>query len=202
MSSCYVIADAPYRYYLTSTTWTDIRITTASTIEGLKTAESRVIWSDVSNPDRACNFWAPEIHKVGDRWHVYFTASKCDSDWGVVLPTLKVYVLEGGADNPLSSDYRILDSIVPPNYDGGMLDAVCFNTFLLKTFPLNETCRHFSTSKIRDICLCVFLPSPSGFTQCANKSISFLQLRDLEALTEHRSGLLSSYHLSHAEMRP
>ncbi|KAH7174078.1 glycosyl hydrolase [Fusarium flagelliforme] len=114
-------------YYLTSTTWTDVRITAASTIEGLKTAESVVIWSDVSDPDRACNFWAPEIHKVGDRWHVYFTASKCDPDWGVVLPTLKVYVLEGGMEHPLSSDYRLLDPIVPPNYNGGMLDATLFD---------------------------------------------------------------------------
>ncbi|KAJ4007479.1 hypothetical protein NW752_007541 [Fusarium irregulare] len=104
-----------------------VRITAASTIDGLKTAESVVIWSDVSNPDRACNFWAPEIHKVGDRWHVYFTASKCDPDWGVVLPTLRVYVLEGGMEHPLSSDYRLLDSIVPPNYNGGMLDATLFD---------------------------------------------------------------------------
>ncbi|KAM5385603.1 hypothetical protein ACJZ2D_000802 [Fusarium nematophilum] len=115
------------RYYLTSTTWTDVRITTASTIDGLKTAESRVIWSDRSNPARACNFWAPEMHKVGERWYVYFSASVCNSDWGVVLPSLRVHVLGGGIENPLSADYEMLDSIVPPNYDAGMLDATLFD---------------------------------------------------------------------------
>lgn len=145
------------RYYLTSTTWTDVRITAASTIDGLKTAESVVIWSDVSNPDRACNLWAPEIHKVGDRWHVYFTASKCDPDWGVVLPTLRVYVLEGGMEHPLSSDYRLLDSIVPPNYDGGMLDAVGSGRSTLKTAILTEDSRHFSILQTQDICLYVFV---------------------------------------------
>ncbi|KAI8716560.1 hypothetical protein NCS52_00950100 [Fusarium sp. LHS14.1] len=110
-------------YYLTSTTWTDVRITTASTIEGLKTAESHIIWSDRSNPARACNFWAPEMHKVRDRWYVYFSASLCNSDWGIVLPSLKVYALEGGTENPLSADYKISDPVLPPNYNAGMLDA-------------------------------------------------------------------------------
>ncbi|KAJ4329292.1 hypothetical protein N0V84_000187 [Fusarium piperis] len=114
-------------YYLTSTTWTDVRITAASTIEGLKTAESHVIWSDRSNPARACNFWAPEMHKVGDRWYVYFSASLCNSDWGIVLPSLRVYVLQGGAENPLSADYEISDPILPPNYNAGMLDATLFD---------------------------------------------------------------------------
>ena len=147
------------RYYLTSTTWTDVRITAASTIDSLKTAESVVIWSDVSDPDRACNFWAPEIHKVDDRWHVYFTASKCDPDWGVVLPTLRVYVLEGGMEHPLSSDYRLLDSIIPPNYNGGMLDAVGSDAFAIKTAILRQDSRHFLILQRQDICLYVFLLS-------------------------------------------
>lgn len=57
---------------MTSTSWTDVQITAASTIDGLKTAESHVIFSDRSNPDMACNFWAPEIHEVNGRWYVYF----------------------------------------------------------------------------------------------------------------------------------
>ncbi|KAG7038006.1 hypothetical protein JMJ77_0009901 [Colletotrichum scovillei] len=121
-------------YYLTSTTWTDVRITAASTIEGLKTAEPRVIWSDTTNPARACNFWAPEMHKLGDRWYTYFTASVCNSDWGIVLPSLRVFVLEGGEESPLSANYTLLDSIVPPNYDGGMLDATVFEIDNTKYF--------------------------------------------------------------------
>ncbi|KAF5003290.1 hypothetical protein FDECE_10141 [Fusarium decemcellulare] len=114
-------------YYLTSTTWTDVQITAASTIEGLKTAESRVIFSDRSNPNIACNFWAPEIHFVDGRWYVYFSASVCDADWGVVLPSLRVYALGGGTENPLSADYELLGPVTPPNFDHGMLDATLFD---------------------------------------------------------------------------
>ncbi|RKL20024.1 hypothetical protein BFJ70_g13696 [Fusarium oxysporum] len=114
-------------YYLTSTTWTNVSITKAPTIEGLKTAESQLIWSDRSNATRACNFWAPEMHKVGDTWYVYFSASVCDEgNWDVMLPTLRVYVLKGGKENPLSADYEMMDAIIPPNFNAGMLDATIF----------------------------------------------------------------------------
>lgn len=48
-------------YYLTTTTWTDIKLTRAETIEGLKTGEVKSVWSD-TDPTRCCNVWAPEIH--------------------------------------------------------------------------------------------------------------------------------------------
>ena len=48
-------------YYLTTTTWTDIQLTRATTIEGLKTGEVQVVWSD-SDASRCCSVWAPEIH--------------------------------------------------------------------------------------------------------------------------------------------
>lgn len=64
------------------------------------------------------------MHKVGDHWYVYFSSSLCDPDWDIVLPSLRVYVLRGGTDNPLSGDYEMLGAIQPPNFDHGMLDAV------------------------------------------------------------------------------
>ena len=95
-----------------------------------------MIWSDRSNPERACNFWAPEMHKVDGRWYVYFSSSVCDDDWGVVLPTLRVYVLGGGSENPLSGDYEMLGPIIPPNFDNGMLDAV--SQVLLEDMPWRQ----------------------------------------------------------------
>lgn len=47
----------------------------ASTIEGLKDAEEKVIW-DESESDSAFRFiWAPEIHEINGKWYVYFAAS-------------------------------------------------------------------------------------------------------------------------------
>lgn len=64
------------------------------------------------------------MHNVDGRWYLYFSSSVCNEDWGIVLPSLRVYVLGGGTENPLSGDYEMLGPIIPPNFDHGMLDAV------------------------------------------------------------------------------
>lgn len=45
-------------YHLLTTTWSDIEITRATTLEGLKTATPTVVWTDTT-ASRAGNFWAP-----------------------------------------------------------------------------------------------------------------------------------------------
>ncbi|KAH7028967.1 glycosyl hydrolase [Microdochium trichocladiopsis] len=122
------------QYYLTATSWNDVQLTAASTIEGLKTATPVAIYSDRSNPRRARNWWAPELHFVQDRWYIYFTTSIDDPDWAVMLPTLTQWVLGGpsGANaNPLvgetNAQWEFLGMIRPENYQGGMLDGTIYN---------------------------------------------------------------------------
>lgn len=50
-------------YYLTTTTYENIQITRATTLEGLKTGENKVIWTP-DDPSRSCDLWAPEMHQV------------------------------------------------------------------------------------------------------------------------------------------
>lgn len=45
-------------YYLMTTTWTDVQLTRATTIEGLKTGERKTVWVD-EDPSRCCSVWAP-----------------------------------------------------------------------------------------------------------------------------------------------
>lgn len=107
-------------YYLMTTTWTNLQITRAKTLEGLKTGETRVVWTD-SNPSRCCNVWAPELHRINDtyehahiqeegenrvvmrkltrldRWYIYYTAGNGDN-----LDGQRSHVLKG------------TDSLLPP----------------------------------------------------------------------------------------
>jgi GH43 family beta-xylosidase len=50
-------------YYLVTTTWTDIEITRATTLNGLKTGETKTVWTD-STASRCCNVWAPELQYI------------------------------------------------------------------------------------------------------------------------------------------
>jgi len=45
-------------YYLLTTTWKDVQITRARTLNGLKTGEKKVVYKD-GNVNRCCNVWAP-----------------------------------------------------------------------------------------------------------------------------------------------
>src|ERR1700691_778970 len=45
-------------YYLMTTTWTELIITRAKTLNGLKTGQNRVIYKE-NGGERCCNVWAP-----------------------------------------------------------------------------------------------------------------------------------------------
>lgn len=61
----------------------------ATTIEGLGSAPEVTIWDENTS---ALNryVWAPELHKVGDSWYVFFTASVDGSVWSIRPVVLKL----------------------------------------------------------------------------------------------------------------
>ena len=52
-------------YYLLTTSWTDVRITRATTLEGLKSGDEKVVYS-TTVASRCCNVWSPEVHYIDD----------------------------------------------------------------------------------------------------------------------------------------
>lgn len=76
-------------YYLLTTTWSDLQISRAKTLGGLKKPENKVIWSS-GNSARA-NVWAPEVHWLGDAWYLYYTDGSADGN----LDNQKTYVRKG-----------------------------------------------------------------------------------------------------------
>jgi hypothetical protein len=76
-------------YYLMTTTWKDVQLTRARTLNGLKDGERRTVYKD-GNKNRCCNVWAPEIHDIDGTWHIYFTAGQ-DKDLGFQ----RIHVIKG-----------------------------------------------------------------------------------------------------------
>lgn len=76
-------------YYLLTTSWTDVEIARATTIDGLKTAEKTVVFTS-TDAGHCCNVWAPELHYLGDSWYIYYTAGDADD-----LDGQNVHVLSG-----------------------------------------------------------------------------------------------------------
>ncbi|MEQ9459676.1 MAG: glycoside hydrolase family 43 protein [Phycisphaeraceae bacterium] len=71
-------------YYAMVTEQTRIRLMKTTDITRLSEAESTVVFEPPINTGEdfpaACCLWAPEIHSVMGRWHIYFTATSADGD--------------------------------------------------------------------------------------------------------------------------
>ncbi|XXH03302.1 hypothetical protein Hte_009700 [Hypoxylon texense] len=116
-------------YYLLSTTWTDVEIARATTIEGLKTAERKVVYSSTV-ASRCCNVWAPETHYIDGTWYIYFTAGNGDN-----LDGQNLHVLRGGASAwddytyvaQLTNEWSIDGTVARFNGWGNYLAYSCFH---------------------------------------------------------------------------
>ncbi|KAI5843455.1 glycosyl hydrolase [Morchella snyderi] len=129
-SDPFMVYTAGY-YHLLTTTWTNIEITRATTLEGLKTATPTVVWIDTTS-SRAGNFWAPEVHWIDNTWWIYYTAGTetcCDGQ--------RLHALQGGTDilgtytykSQLSSEWGI---------DGTVLRTTSRNYFVWSRFSPNS----------------------------------------------------------------
>ena len=75
-------------YYLLTTTWTNISVSRAQTLNGLKTAAKKVVYSTTTG-SRCCNVWAPEAHYLNGIWYIYYTAGNSADLNGQRLHVLK-----------------------------------------------------------------------------------------------------------------
>ena len=89
-------------YYLAATVpaYDSIELRRARSIAGLATAEPKVVWRKHRTGAMGAHIWAPEIHSIGGKWYVYFTAGEAENIWAI-----RPYVLEGEGDNPLEAKW-------------------------------------------------------------------------------------------------
>ncbi|GLB41911.1 putative glycosyl hydrolases family 43 [Lyophyllum shimeji] len=110
-------------YYLTTTTWTNIQITRATTIAGLKTATPKVVWTD-STASRCCNVWAPEIHWQAQEgaWFIHYSAGTSGT-----YDNQRTHVLRGSSSDIWASTWSYAGRIVIPNRDVWAIDSTVLN---------------------------------------------------------------------------
>jgi GH43 family beta-xylosidase len=75
--------------------------------------EEKVIWVPGRGSDHSKQLWAPELHRIGWRWYVYYAASDGENR------NHRTYVLE--ADHPLGP-YRELGKVYDPAHDTWAID--------------------------------------------------------------------------------
>lgn len=93
----------------------------APTIEGLATAEETVIWRRPASGKMGGHIWAPELHRIGGKWYIYFAAG----DAGEVF-RIRTYVMESALDDPRDPAGWVLKGQLATEWDGFTLDATSF----------------------------------------------------------------------------
>jgi len=109
-------------YYLTGSVpeYDRVVVRGATTLDGLATARERTIWRRPASGPMGGYIWAPELHRIGDRWYVYFAAGDSDDPFRI-----RTYVLESPAADPRAGEW------LPPRrmvtgWESFTLDATTF----------------------------------------------------------------------------
>ena len=75
----WVVQDGTRFHYCYSRGGRAIYVKTVTDITELPTAEEVLLWDPPAGTDYSQEIWAPELHKIGDRWYVYFAADDGDN---------------------------------------------------------------------------------------------------------------------------
>ncbi|GAB1513574.1 family 43 glycosylhydrolase [Actinophytocola sp. KF-1] len=109
-------------YYLTGSVpeYDRVVVRGAATIDGLATARERTIWRRPASGPMGGYVWAPELHRIGDRWYVYFAAGDSDDPFRI-----RTYVLESPNADPRASGWLPPKRVVT-GWESFTLDATTF----------------------------------------------------------------------------
>lgn len=89
-------------YYYTHTMGNRITLWRTADITDLAHAEQRTIWTPPTTGPNAHSIWAPELHRIGGKWYIYYSATaaghKDDAHRGV-------FVLENATRDPMQGSW-------------------------------------------------------------------------------------------------
>ncbi|WP_329212745.1 glycoside hydrolase family 43 protein [Streptomyces sp. NBC_00683] len=110
------------RYYFTASApeYDRIILRSSRTLHGLSTAEEAVIWTRHATGDMAAHIWAPELHRIGGKWYVYFASAPADDVWKI-----RIWVLENASADPFRGTWTEKGQLTTA-WDTFSLDAHTF----------------------------------------------------------------------------
>jgi GH43 family beta-xylosidase len=90
-------------YYFTATVpeYDRIVLRRSRTLRGLSGADESVIWRAHPTGDMGAHIWAPEIHRIGGKWYIYFAAAPAEDVWRI-----RMWVLENESADPFRGVWR------------------------------------------------------------------------------------------------
>lgn len=109
-------------YYLIATVpeYDRIVIRKATSINGLKNAEEKVVWRKHEKGVMGHHIWAPELHRIDGTWYIYFAAGEAENIWNI-----RMWVLSNNSEDPVAGEWKE-EGRIETERESFSLDATTF----------------------------------------------------------------------------
>jgi GH43 family beta-xylosidase len=109
-------------YYLIATVpeYDRIVIRKATSINGLKNAEEKVVWRKHEKGVMGHHIWAPELHRIDGKWYIHFAAGEAENIWNI-----RMWVLSNSSENPMQGEWKE-EGQIKTERESFSLDATTF----------------------------------------------------------------------------
>ncbi len=122
----YIYRHTDGKYYFTASVpeYDRVVLRAADTLAGLRDAPEKEIWHCHEAGPQSMHIWAPELHMVFGKWHLYYSAGDKAHPWHI-----RPYVLECQGDDPMTG----------PWVEKGKMKAAKEDKFSFRSFSLDGT---------------------------------------------------------------
>lgn len=116
----YKTADGTYYFIATAPEYDRIILRKANTINGIKDADEKVIWTKHTEGPMSHHIWAPELHLVDGKWYIYFAASEAGDIWKI-----RMWALSNDSRDPMKGTWKE-EGQIKTKTESFSLDATSF----------------------------------------------------------------------------
>lgn len=106
-------------YYYSNSTGDNLTLRKTADLTELRNAEPKVIWTPEPGHPWSKEIWAPELHRWGNKWYIYFAADAGDN------ASHRIYVVENDSDDPIAGKWKFKGKISDPS-DRWAIDPTTF----------------------------------------------------------------------------
>src|ERR1700739_3977301 len=106
-------------YYYSDTSGRNLTLRKTPDITDLHNAEMKAVWVPEPGPPWSNDLWAPELHRWGNKWYIYFAADAGDN------ASHRIYVVENDNDDPIAGTWT-LKGKVSDSSDKWAIDPTTF----------------------------------------------------------------------------
>ncbi len=112
--------DGTYYFIATVPEYDRIILRKAKTINDLKKADEKVIWTKHNKGVMGAHIWAPELHSIDGKWYIYFAAGDAENIWNI-----RMWVLSNESKDPMEGEWKEEGQIITKR-NSFSLDATSF----------------------------------------------------------------------------